>query len=166
VILALLQSLTRDQSMQSIRDALRHNEENPASLQTELLWILGTMVVIVLGFVLLAGLQRTKRDRTVRNPQRLFTDLLKDMKFTFSERTLLRRIARSNKLRQPALLLLSCQFFSLNADALVRRSPWSTARASLGMRLGALCERLFGQPLVEVNPEPPPAPAEDAEEAT
>ncbi len=165
MIYVLLSNITRDERMRSIREAVRRHENTPGSLQTELLIILATLVVIALGLMILAGLQRTKRQRSPRNPGRLFREVLRPLELSFSERLLLRRVARNLKLNQPTMLLLSPQYFSQSADNLLKHSPWASARTSLRARLEAISRKLFGQPLLKQDAppaeEPEPEPTVD-----
>jgi hypothetical protein len=151
VIYVLLQNFTRDESMRSIREALRRNETDPERLRTELLIIVLTLVVIALGLLILAALQRAKKGRNVRSPNRLFGRLLRPLGLSVSERMLLRRVARKLKLHQPTLLLLSPDHYAQLAEQFVGFSSWDSTRGSLRVRLDAISRKLFGQPSSAAN---------------
>jgi hypothetical protein len=154
VIYVLLQNFTRDESMRSIREALRRNETDPERLRTELLIILLTVVTIAVGLLILAALQRAKKGRSVRSPNRLFGQLLRPLGLSVSERMLLRRVARKLKLHQPTLLRLSPHHYAQLAEQFVSVSPWDSTHGSLRVRLDGISRKLFGQPSSAANTDP------------
>lgn len=118
------------------------------------LLVVATIVVVVFGSLALIHRRRTRR---IRNPGRLFRELLRRLPLDGPQRDLLRRIARDLRLDQPAVLVLSPQVFRSHANrwmSLARRANRETER-----RVTRFAETLFPPP--GLSPETSVDVAED-----
>jgi len=142
-------------------DALREYfvKGDPSSVWPGLPW-LGAVAAMLLALLWIAHVRWERPRRAARpHPHRLFGKLLRELGLPFSDRFLLRRIARHARLDNPSLILLSPQLMAryahrwaglIAADGLKRRGLSKT---------DAICRRLFDHPL-PVPDSPKPVPQE------
>lgn len=125
-----------------------------------LLLAVGGAGVLLIGLSRLISQRRSRR----RNSARLFEEVLAGLNLPWSDRLLLRRMARRLGLANPVVMLLS-------PNLLARHGYWWADRLAVGRlrdtglaRLDAACRRLFGQALPArdalAGAEKRPTPAE------
>lgn len=122
-----------DERMQSMVRAMSRRQTHLGA--SERMTGLLVLVAILLVFWLAARfMDRPRRSRPVNRPRRLFLELCRAHRLRWSERWLLWRIARRNRLREPARLFVSPELLKARSGA-----PEPEARL-----LESLAARLFG----------------------
>jgi len=107
--------------------------------------ILGALLLVLL---LIANASASRSGRpTGRNANRLFRDLLGGLGLSFSDKRLLRRIARRLGLANPTVMLLSPTLLSRHVYRWADLTGGKPSRRAGLAKLDALCRRLFDQSL-------------------
>jgi hypothetical protein len=118
--------------------------------------ILAALLLLLL-VIANAGASRSGRP-TGRNANRLFRDLLGGLGLSFSDKRLLRRIARRLRLVNPAVMLLSPTLLGGHAYRWADLAGGEPSRRAGLARLDTVCRRLFDQSLP--HPDLPAAAGE------
>jgi hypothetical protein len=151
ILILIAENERTRQMMQALRSARNSTSSNST-------W-LGLMILMaaLLAFVALAIIvQRQQRQRKVSCPRSLFFEICRAHRLTWFERRLLWRLARSQKLADPARLFLSPECFEIGSLTVALRS-----RAE---ELRKLSERIFLEPLEEKKSDPTAGTANFIEE--
>lgn len=141
------------EKLQKIRGGFNDRPTNPADLTGVFLTIL-----IPISFVLLILLVRNliarykKGHGSPAHPMRLFDTVLKKMGMKFSDRFLLRALARSSHLNHPTVVFFSRETFKRHATAWIEKLSIKPIQHHAKARMSVISELAFGpepEPIVE-----------------
>ena len=136
----------------------RHFSE-PSELAWPTFVVLAILGALLLVLLLIANASASRSGRpTGGNANRLFRDLLGALSLPFSDKLLLRRVARRLGLANPTVMLLSPTLLGRHAYRWADLTGGEPSRRAGLARLDALCRRLFDQSLPD--PDVPTAGGE------
>ncbi|HUW82778.1 MAG TPA: hypothetical protein VMZ31_08285 [Phycisphaerae bacterium] len=144
-------------------DALREYfvKGDPSSVWSGLPW-LGAIAVALLALLWIAHVRWDGPKRAARpHPHRVFRKLVKELGLPFSDRLLLRQIARHAQLDNPTLMLLSPQLMARYTHRWARLITADRLKRTGLSKTDAICRRLFDRPLPAAD-APKPIPQEPA----
>ncbi len=128
-----------------LQEAFRYHQstpgESPYASARNLVIVLG--IVILLLFVVSKILQRKSIPVAERNPRKFFSNVLRQLGATYSDRLLLHRAAHRAELHQPAMMLLSPELFERYALAWADGIHIAFIRDNVRARFKAIADRAF-----------------------
>ncbi len=106
-------------------------------------------LVFIVVLYSLSVLQRRRTNPVARQPQKLFRSLLRGLSLSTLDRILLRMVARSSGLQQPAAMLLSPELLERASRHWNEQVMLQSVRSSTWTRLSEVCRQIHGQPFGE-----------------
>jgi|GEM_PF-5976644 len=133
--------LTSDNTLPFVQQAMHDQFQKGGTYGSVALTIAGLAAMVVMVYALQRWYDATHHGKDESShPIRLFRELLRRMNVSQQEREMITQIARDQRCKNPAALLISDRLFDEYTGAWRAKNT----RANTGVELDALRERLFG----------------------